>query len=173
MKRCLFLLVLTLQFIMALACSQHRALRDENVTNEEFLQTYFQLCLHDHGPGSFNIVKFLPSAGVADENALLFIIRVHDDESLPAKTGGFRSIIRMSASTLLLGLESCFIRLPTLRKRWPINNPERNLIIRHVGRTNYTHTLAVTIDGVTSFSPQDFKRAEERVKKIGGIWGSS
>ncbi|MBM4306303.1 MAG: hypothetical protein FJ123_06145 [Deltaproteobacteria bacterium] len=170
-KKLLFLLAFTLLIVTVLVCMDpHGAVLAENVTNEEFLQTYFQLCLHDHGPGSFNIVQFLPSAGVADENAVLFIIRVHDDEGLPAKTEGFRSIIRMSASTLLLGFQSCFIRLPTLRKRWPLNKPETNLIIRHVRLSNDRDTLAVTIDGVTSFNPADFKRAAERIKKLGGVW---
>jgi hypothetical protein len=71
-----------------------------------------------------------------------------------------------------MGFESCFLKLPTLRKRWPLSKPETNLIIRYVRYTEYWHTLAVTIDGVTSFHPPDLKRAEERVKKIGRAWGS-
>ena len=170
-KRLLFLLAFTLLPVAALVCMDPPgAVPAENITNEEFLQTYFQLSLHDHGPRDFNIIKFYPNAGVADENAVLFIIRVHDNESLSAETDGFRSNIRLSAKTLLMGFESCFTILSTLRKRWPLNKPETNLIIRHVRLSKPWDTLAVTIDGVTSFDPADFKRAAQRVKKLGGVW---
>jgi hypothetical protein len=159
---------LLLLFLVATSVHAQTA---ENVTNVEFLQTYFQLCLHDHGPGSFNIVQFFPSAGVADENAVLFIVRVHDDTGLQnVNTEGFRNIVHMSASAILMSLHSCFSGLPTLHKRWPLNKPEANLIIRHVRLYSLRDTLAVTIDGVTSFHPSDFKRASQRVKKVGGIW---
>jgi hypothetical protein len=69
-----------------------------------------------------------------------------------------------------MGFESCFTSLTTLRKRWPLNKPEANLIIRHVRLSNISDTLAVTIDGVTSFDPSDFKRAAQWVKKVGGVW---
>jgi len=170
-KRLLFLLAFTLLPVAALVCiDPPGAIPAENVTNEEFLQLYFQLSLHDHGPRDFNIVQFYPNAGVVDENAVLFIIKAFDDEGIRPEGDGFKSIIRLRSKTLLMGFESCFISLPTLHKRWPLNKPEANLIIRHVRLSNPRDTLAVTIDGVISFNPSDFKRAAQRVKKVGGVW---
>jgi hypothetical protein len=157
---------------MALGCTQHRVVTDENVTNEEFLQLYFELELHQHGPENSNIIKFYPVAGPADGNALLFIIQRIGDSSIPKDSPGLHSIIRLTADTLLTRFETCFLKLPSLRKRWPLNNPKMNLIVRYVSGdyARDRHTLAVTINGETSFLPQDIKRAEERVKKMGGIW---
>ena len=94
-----------------------------------------------------------------------------DDNAESTENPGLRSIIRLRASALLMGFKSCFM-MPTIGKRWPLSKPEENLIIRYVRYSDSSDTLAVTIDGVTSFHPVDFKRAEQRVKKVGGFWGS-
>jgi hypothetical protein len=172
MKIGLFVLVLTLQLITVLVCPQYSAIAGANITNEEFLQLYFELSLHQHGPRDFNIIKFHPIAGPSDENALLFIIQVIDDNTESRQNPGLQSIIRLKGGALLMGFESCFKKLPTLQKRWPLIKSEANLIIRYVRYSDSSDTLAVTIDGVTYFNPEDFKRAEQRLKKVGGFWGS-
>ena len=145
-----------------------QAFADENVTNGEFLQLYFQSSLHEHWP-SRRVVEFLPITGPADKNALVYITQYIEEtfgpEALP-------HVINMDAQGLIAEFETCFMKMPTLTKRWPINKPPENLLVRYMRASDGPRykTLGVTIDGVTSFDPVDFKRAKERVEKVGGVW---
>jgi len=150
------------QLIVVLLCAQFQAFADENVTNGEFLQLYFELSFHEHSTTTGNIVAFLPIAGPADKNALVYITQYVESPD----------VIKMAAFGLFFKIDVCFMTMPTLAKRWPINNPRENLLVRYVRESDGPRwkTLGVTIDGVTSFDPVDFKRAKERVEKLGGVW---
>src|SRR2546427_13010442 len=65
MKTDLFALVIAMSFTTASVCAQSRATTIENITNEEFLQLYFRIELHQHegkdALNSFNLITFYPS----------------------------------------------------------------------------------------------------------------
>ena len=170
MKTDLLAFVIAMFLTTASVCAQSRASTIENVTNEEFLQLYFRIELHQHegkALNSFNLIDFYP--GARPENALLFIIQTYNDNGLSTEDAQLRRWIREMGATLVAAFQVRF-RLPVLKKRWPLSNPKANLIIKHVRVRDLQDILAVTIDGVTSFDPADFKRGEQRVRMVGGVW---
>jgi len=132
---------------------------------------YFQIELHRHEAkdalNSFNLISFYPGTGPG--NALLFIIQTYNDNSHSTEDPQLRRGIRAVGAALVDNFQSKFA-LPVLKKRWPLSNPKANLIIKHVRVRDLQDILAVTIDGVTSFDPADFKRGEQRVRMVGGVW---
>jgi len=62
------------------------------------------------------------------------------------------------------------LRHPTVRKRWDCTGTNSNLVIKHVRYTDIRETLAVTVDGVTSFDEESIKKASDLVKSRGGVW---
>ena len=136
----------------------------------EFLALYFQISLHQHESNalnSFNLISFYP--GTDAEDALLFIIQAYNDNDYSTENPQLRRGIRGLGGAIVANFKVRF-GLPVLKKRWPLRNPKANLIIKHVRVRDLQDILAVTIDGVTSFDPADFKRGEQRVRMIGGVW---
>ena len=140
-------------------------------TTAEYLEMYFQLGLHQHETegalNSFNLVHFYP--GTSPSTAVLLIIQTYNDKQQPTSNPYLRQEIRKTAEGLTSNFASRF-GLPTLKKRWPLSNPKENIIIKHVRINDLQDTLAVTINGITSFDPSDSKAAEQKVKSAGGIW---
>jgi hypothetical protein len=62
------------------------------------------------------------------------------------------------------------LRFRTVKDRWQVLDSRHSLVIKHVRVTDFQDAMAVTIDGVTSFDPKDFKTAEQRVQDAGGSW---
>ena len=153
------------------AHAQNWANTEAKQTTAEFLQTYFELGLHRHETqgalNSYNLTSFYP--GTSPSTAVLVIIQTYNDKQQSTDNPYLRQEIRKTADGLTSDFASRF-GLPVLKKRWPISNPKENLILKHVRVNDLQDTLAVTINGVTSFDPSDFKAAEQKVKNAGGIW---
>lgn len=166
----LFLCVV-MAFLCGFAHAQNWANTDSKLTTAEFLQTYFQLMLHNHenpnALNSFNLVYFSP--GTSPSTAVLLIIQTYNDKSQSTANPQFRQEIRQIGEVSTSLFMSSF-GLPVMKKRWPLSNPKENLILKHVRVNDLQDTLAVTINGVTSFDPSDFKAAELKVIKAGGLW---
>ena len=170
MKTGLFALVMTVSFTTASVYGQSGVAAKDNLTNEEFLALYFQIWLHRHESNalnSFNLIAFYP--GTDSENALLLIIQTYNDNDYSTENPQLRRGIREIGGAIVANFQAHF-GLPILKKRWPLRNPKANLIIKHVRIRDLQDILAVTIDGVTSFDPEDFKRGEKRVRMVGGAW---
>ena len=171
MKTGLFALMMAVSFTTSSVYAQSGAATTDNVTDEEFLNLYFQIFFHRHESNvlnSFNLINFYP--GTDRESALLFIIQTYNDKDFSTENPQLRREIRKVGEEIVAHFRSHF-GLPVLKKRWPLRNPKANLIIKHVRVRDLQDILAVTIDGVTSFDPVDFKRGEQRVRKmVGGVW---
>lgn len=171
MKTALFALIIAIPLIVTPVCVQSGPLTKENVTYEEFLQLYFQVAFHEHEKkgslNSFNLITFYPGTGPEDD--LLFIIQTYNDNGQSTEDPQLRRQIRELGVVLLRNFQARSVSL-LLKNRWLIGNPKTSLIINHVRVNDLQDTLAVTIDGVTSFDPADFKRGEQRVKMMGGVW---
>lgn len=153
------------------AYAQNWANTETKLTTAEFLQTYFELAFHRHETpnalNSFSLVSFY--AGTSPSTAVLLILQTYNDKSQSTANPYLRQEIRKTAESLISSFTSRF-GLPALKKRWLLPNPKENLILKHVRVNDLQDTLAVTINGVTSFDPPDFKTAELAVKKAGGVW---
>ena len=171
MKTCLLALLIAICCTTTSVYAQSRTATIANITNEEFLDLYFQIILHRHevsdALNSFNLISFYPST--SSKNALLFIIQTYNDEDHSTENPQLRRGIR-EVGAMMVDQFQAHLRLPILKKRWPLSNPKTNLIIKHVRVHDLQDILAVTIDGVTSFDAADFKRAEQRVRMAGGVW---
>ena len=171
MKTGLLALMMAVSFTTASVYGQSGAAAKDNVTNEEFLALYFQMFLHGHESNalnSFNLITFYP--GTDAENALLFIIQTYNDNDYSTENPQLRREIRKFGGAIVANFQAR-LGLPVLKKRWPLRNPKANLIIKHVRVRDLQDILAVTIDGVTSFDPADFKRGEQRFRRmVGGVW---
>ena len=171
MKTGLLALVLAICCTTTSVYAQFSPATIANITNEEFLDLYFQIILHRHevqdALNSFNLISFYPGTG--SKNALLLIIQTYNDEDYSTENPQLRRGIR-EVGALIVAQFQAHLRLPILKKRWPLSNPKANLIIKHVRIRDTQDILAVTIDRITSFDPTDFKRAEQRVRMAGGVW---
>lgn len=150
--------------------SRHWADVDAHLTTQEFLELYFNTALHQHERptlNSFNLVSFYP--GQSLERAVVFIIQTYNDNGQSTDNPGLRQEIRKVADGVVGDFASRF-GLPVVRRRWPIKDPKSALVIKHVRIHDLQDTLAVTFEGVTSFDREDFKRAERRVRDVGGVW---
>ncbi|MCY3794651.1 MAG: hypothetical protein OXG51_09790 [Gammaproteobacteria bacterium] len=141
------------------------------MSNHEYLALYFQLEMHRHESdrlNSFNLVDFFP--GHSSEDHILMIIQTYNAGEMSSSNSHLRQEISR-VGYALVDLFDSILRSPQIQPRWPLQEPRANLIVKHVRIDDLQDTIAVTIDGLTSFDPQVFRRAEQRVKKVGGTWG--
>ena len=139
-----------------------------NLTVREFLDMHF---LNTMGRGesdalnSYNLVSFYPSGN--PQTAFFFIIQPWRD-SLIADRDIRREIRKVG--------DACYDQFkamtghPTVRKRWKIEVPKENFVIKHVRYTDLREVLAVTVDGTTYFDEEAIRRAASMVKLRGGVW---
>lgn len=143
----------------------------EPVTNGEYLALFFNLRMHRHETeealNSYNIVRFYQSP--SPDKSLVVIFQTYNDNGTSTDAPWLRREIRQVGRALADQFDS-LLRLPRVSSRWPLRNPKENLIVKHVRTEDFQDVLAVTIDGVTSFDPMDFRRAKERVERIGVAW---
>ena len=141
-----------------------------SVTDSEYLTLYFRLRLHRHESdhlNSFNLIWFYPGSS-ADES-LLVIFQTYNAAGVSIRDAVFREEIQLVGKSFVDAFES-MAESPEVRSRWPLRNPEENLIVKHVRVRDQQEVLAVTHNGVTSFDPTDFRQAEHRVEQLGGVW---
>ncbi len=145
--------------------------RNAQITNEEFLDMYFNLHMHahedDHAFNSFNMISFCPSSSSA--KALLVIIQTYNAKGHTTDEAEIRQQIRELASTEQKLFEA-FCASRVISKRWKVASPKNSIVIKHVRAEDVRDILAVTFNGETSFDPADFKKAEGLVKSRGGVW---
>lgn len=122
---------------------------------------------------SFNVINSYPSRSPAE--GILVVTQTYNVASRSTAEPSLRRKIRKVADSLVENFTSRF-GLAVIKKRWPVSNPKSALAVKHV-RTNDIRALAVTLNGLTSFGADDFKRAEALVKArgvcLGLVTGSS
>lgn len=141
------------------------------VTKAELLEMVFQLTMHNHekqnAMNSFSLVSFYPSS--VPSSAVLFIIQAYNDAgNSPLEPNERREIRKVGDALVEQFTATC--RLPLVQKRWNVSNLKGRIVIKHVRVSDVRETIAVTVDGVTSFEPVDFRRAEGQVRLAGGVW---
>lgn len=141
------------------------------VTVAEFIDAYFYLHLHRHETSdafnSFNLVSFYPSS--SQESAIVVVIQTYNDGGKSTDDPRVRQEIRVVADGTVNEFVASF-GLHVLKTRWSPEKPKSAIVVKHVRVNDLQDTLAVTVDGVTSFDPADFKAAERRVRTAGGVW---
>ena len=60
----------------------------------------------------------------------------------------------------------------SVQSRWSPSEPRSHFVIRHVRYSDIQETLAVTLNGETSFESVKFWEAKRRVENSGGIWSA-
>lgn len=172
MRKCLaFALAIMTGLAPSTLAAQGWASGSAGQTVEEYLQTYFNLRMHSHESkaafNTFNLITFYPTN--SKSTAILFMIQAYNDNGAPADSPHARREIRVVADSTVSQFVS-FFGLPDLNRRWRPSDPKSSFIIRHVRVTDLRETLAVTMDGATSFDPSDFSAGRARVVSAGGVW---
>ena len=140
-----------------------------DLTVGEYLQLIFDLNMRrpeSEALNSFSLVSFYPSSN--PQTALVFVIQTWRDQRVPPQD--LRRGIRKVGEALTDEFEA-MARLPFVLKRWKMNNPKANIVVRHVRLSDLRETLAVTLRGETLFDDDDISKAKEEVTRRGAIWG--
>jgi hypothetical protein len=145
--------------------------KSAQITTEEFLALFFRSEFHeDDGRNSLNdgnLVMFVSAN--SPSQAIVLINQYYDLRQHTAAEADVRREVRKVANSML-GLFESDAKSPVVRKRWKISDPKNALIIRHMPEDDMKETIAVTVNGETSFEMDDFKKAENLVKSRGGYW---
>lgn len=139
-----------------------------DLTIGEHLELQFKLELERHDSeelNSFTLVGFYPSSD--PQKALVFVTQTWRDERLQPQD--LRREIRKIGEVLTKQFEA-MARHPHVRKRWKIENPKANIVVRHARYSDLRETLAVTLNGETIFDENDILKAKAEVTARGAIW---
>jgi hypothetical protein len=138
------------------------------MTVSEFLELQFRTSMEIKNStdlNSFSVVRFCPSSD--PQSAVVFVMQTWRDERL--ETPDLRREIRKVGDALTAQFEA-MVRSPRISKRWRVENPKANFIIKHVRRSDLRETLSATIDGVTVFSGEDIAKAKAKAISRGARW---
>ena len=97
----------------------------------------------------------------------MVVIQTWHDERLPQ--ADLRREIRKDADSTIDEFDAT-LKSRIVRKRWYVTEPKSNILIRHVRISDPRETLAVTMNGITYFDDESFKRAEAMLKDRGAVW---
>ena len=170
----LLLALLTIPAVGAIRTPENRtevawADKPAALTIGEFLNLHFKIAMQrpeSMALNSYSLVDFYPSSD--PRNALVFVIQTwHDERLAPAD---LRREIREFGDALTKQFES-LVRLPAVNKRWEVEDPKTNFIVKHVRYSDPLETLAVTVNGETVFGDDDIAKAKSAVKSRGAVWG--
>lgn len=115
---------------------------------------------------SYSLVSFYPSSSPQD--ALVVVIQTWHDEHIGPQD--LRREIR-NVGEALSGNFNAMARLPLISKRWPMENPKANFVVRHVRYSDLRETIAVTVNGETVFDSDSISKARANVMARGAVWG--
>lgn len=139
-----------------------------NLTVREFLDMHFSNRMgrgETDALNSYNLVSFYPSGD--PQTAFVFIMQTWRDSRIAERD--IRREIRKVGDAYYDHFKA-MTGHPTVRKRWKIEVPKENFIMKHVRYTDLREVLAVTIDGTTYFDEEAIRRAASMVKLRGGVW---
>jgi hypothetical protein len=114
---------------------------------------------------SFSIVSFYPSKDPG--SAFVLVIQTWRDDRVQPQD--LHREIRKAGDALLSQFRA-MAKSPSVSKRWPMDYPERNFVVRHVRLSDFQETLGVTINGETSFDENSIAEAKAAVIRRGGVW---
>ena len=133
-----------------------------DITVSEYLDLFFQVRMDEA-----HYVKFIYRGDVSQ--GIVYVIYGWSDEWFSQLE--LRRAIRRAANTYVQNFD-LLRQWATVRNRWFPSEPRAHFVIRHVRHSDTQETLAVTLDGETSFDPVDFWKAEQRVTNSGGNWSA-
>ena len=140
-----------------------------NLTIEEYLRMIFKLEMNRPETkqmlNSFALANFYPSS--TPEKSIVLVLQAWNDNSLQPQD--MRREIR-KVSEAEIELFSALANLTFVSKRWKIDNPKSNIVMRHVRYSDSEETLAVTINGETHFDEKEISKAKAEVIERGAIW---
>lgn len=166
--RPLLVVLLLVLLANAPALAQHWADAPAGLTVGEYLNLLFDLEMRrpaSEALMSFSLVSFYPSSD--PQTALVLVIQTWRDQRVSPQD--LRREIRKAGVVLTEHFEA-FANHPLVMKRWKMNDPKANIIVRHARISDLQETLAVTVSGETLFDDDDISRAKADVIRRGAIW---
>jgi hypothetical protein len=139
-----------------------------DLTVSEYLQLVFDLNMRrpeSEALNSFSLLGFYPSSD--PQSALVLVIQPWCDQRVPPQD--LRQEIRKVGEALSDQFEA-MARHPRVLKRWKMNNPKANIVVRHVRFSDLRETLAVTVRGQTLFDDNGISKAKAEIMRRGAIW---
>ena len=161
--------LLVLVFLMnSPAWAQSWADAPADLTVGEYLQLVFRLDMKrpdSKALNDFSLVNFYSSSD--PQMALVLVIQTWRDETVLGHylPGEIRSVAEAFTAQF-----EAMVRRQDVLKRWNINNPKENFVVRHVRLSDLQETIAVTVNGETLFDDKDISKAKAFVTRRGGIW---
>jgi len=139
-----------------------------DLTVGEYLQLVFRLDMKrpdSNALNDFSLVNFYSSSD--PQMALVLVIQTWRDERVLGHylPGEIRSVGEAFTAQF-----EAMARRQDVLKRWNMNNPKENFVVRHVRLSDLRETLAVTVNGETLFDDKDISKAKAYVTSRGGIW---
>ncbi len=139
-----------------------------DLTVGEYLQLVFRLDMKrpdTKALNDFSLVNFYSSSD--PQMALVLVIQTWRDERVLGHylPGEIRSVGEAFTAQF-----EAMARRQDVLKRWNMNNPKENFVVRHVRLSDLRETLAVTVNGETLFDDKDISKAKAYVTSRGGIW---
>lgn len=166
--RPLIAVLLLVLLTSAHALAQSWADAPADLTVGEYLQLVFDLRMRrpeSEALNSFALVSFYPSSN--PQTALVLVTQTWRDQRVPAQD--LRREIRNDGESWTEYFEA-IARHPFVMKRWKMNDPKANIVVRHVRISDFRETLAVTVSGETLFDNDDISKAKAEVIRRGAIW---
>ena len=150
------------------AWAQNWADAPADLTVGEYLQLVFRLDMKrpdSRALNDFSLVNFYSSSD--PQMALVLVIQTWRDETVLGHylQGEIRSVGKAFTAQF-----EAMARRQDVLKRWNMNNPKENFVVRHVRLADLRETLAVTVNGETLFDDKDISKATAYVTSRGGIW---
>ena len=150
------------------AWAQNWADAPADLTVGEYLQLVFRLDMKrpdSKALNDFSLVNFYSSSD--PQMALVFVIQTWRPETvlghyLPGEISSFGKAFTAQFEAMT--------RRQDVLKRWNMNNPKENIVVRHVRLSDMRQTLAVTVNGETLFDDKDISKAKAYVTSRGGLW---
>ena len=168
LHRSLQVLLLLVFLTNSAAWGQSWADAPADLTVGEYLQLVFRLDMKrpdSKALNDFSLVNFYSSSD--PQMALVLVIQTWRDETVLGHylPGEIRSVGEAFTAQF-----EAMARRQDVLKRWNMNNPKENFVVRHVRLSDLRETLAVTVNGETLFDDKDISKAKAYVTSRGGIW---
>lgn len=168
LRRATMLLLLSLLTSSAAWAAGNWGDAPADLTISEYLDLQFKLDMSRpeiNALNSFALVSFYPSSNPQD--ALVVVIQTWQDEHIGPQD--LRREIR-KVGEAFLNQFNALARHPRITKRWKMENPKVNLVVRHVRYSDLRETIAVTVNGETVFDRDSISKAQADVTARGAVW---
>ena len=142
---------------------------DAHLTVSEFIEWKLREYSRTSGTDPDNLIDivpgFLPSSG--PDRAMVVLEAIWNPKSLSVDELRSR-VERVSKNATQRVID--VVRFSGISKRWPIQETQDHILIRHTSLVEWEKTIAVTYRGTTSFDRDAILEARKKVEALGGEW---